>query len=345
MNRSRTLAVLPLLGGILLAACQDGEITAPFAEDTEFAAEDVIALDLLASSTSLDAALAVADGPVAAATRRRGFGHAGAQDDVARARVRYQEAVRLREHRDSAGAAAEAREARRLVVRAGQVAAGALFAAGMVERLEELAQRVAQNPGGYDDPVGLQQELNDLAAQARQRLQVRDSTGAGERGVLGEQRHRQRQRDGGLGAGADVHVALGAEAVALATRLLDEQGADEEQLRYLDTATEYQRAAEAALAAGDLERAIHFADLAQWTALKAVVLPGGVTDEEVRMVADLAEALYAEAVASGPTDVEALLLARARALIDHGLALLEAGSTRGVGALWRAAVISSWIAG
>ena len=77
-------------------------------------------------------------------------------------------------------------------------------------------------------------------------------------------------------------VALGAEAVELATRLIGDPGtADTEQVEFLRTAMEFQTGAEAALEAGEDRRAVHLAKLAQWWSLKAVVLPGGITDERV----------------------------------------------------------------
>jgi len=349
MRNARIFTALPLLGAVLLAACQDGEPTAPGAEDPFLTQEDAMALDVLSFEGGIDAALALAAGPVAAMGRRgMGFGaRAGANADVSQARERFQEAVRLMEHRDSAGAVVRAREARRLVARAGQTAAGGRFAAGVVERIDAMAGWVAENPGAWVDPAGLQGELNGLGEQARLRLHQNDSLGAGERGVLAEQRVRQRQRPGnnGFGGGAAVSVGLGASAVALATRLLDEQGADDEQLLYLEAAAEYQREAEAALDAGAEGRAIHLSNLAEWSGLKAVVLPGGVTDEEARAMLELAESLYAEAAAVDLTEAEALFLARARTMIDHGAAALESGAVRAVVPLWRAAVICSWITG
>jgi HEPN domain-containing protein len=137
-------------------------------------------------------------------------------------------------------------------------------------------------------------------------------------------------------------------AVSLAARILDEQGADEEQLRYLHAAREYLAAASEALDAGDDRRAIHLASHALWSSLKALVLPGGVSMEEARAMADLAEDLYLKAVAAvgeDPTDLQAALLRRARHFIDVGLEKLAEEYPRGVGALWRAAVISAWLAG
>lgn len=351
MRPSRIFAALPLLGVMFFAACQGGEPTAPLADDAFLTREDAIALDVLSFDGAIDAALAVAYGPVEAMGRHgRGYGFgfgAGAANDALEARLRFQEAIRLMEQHDSAGAVVRAREARRLVARAGQSAVGGRFATGAVERIESMAGWAGENPGLYHDPVGLQGEMNRWAEQARLRLRQNDDLGAGELRVLAEQRMRQRSRDDGNGiglGGADVSVALGASAVALATQLLDEEGADDEQLRYLEAAIEYQRAAEAALEAGWVGRAIHLSDLAEWAALKSVVLPGGVTVEETYAMLELAESLYATAAAGALTDRETILLQRARTMMDHAIDALASGSVRPVVPLWRAAVVCFWIA-
>jgi hypothetical protein len=349
MRLPRNAGLLPLVMVLVATACGDEQPLMPLTPEPTLSAEDVIALEVLTSPVALDAALALAAGPVAAADRRglasrmRG----AAAGDVAEARARFQEAARLRVQ-DPTAAAEQSREARRRVAGAAQAMVGGRMAVAMVERIEGLSAEVSENPGAYHDAAGLLQELMGLATQARLRLSQGDSTGAAERGVLAEQRTRQRQRDGDSetrAGGAVVSVALASSSVALASRLLDEGGADEEQVRYLDTAVEYLRLAEAALEAGDPGRAVHYAKLSEWTALKAVVLPGGVTDEEARAMLDLAESLYGQAAATGLDDTEAALLERARALIAHGSAALEGGSVRGVVALWRAAVICTWIIG
>ncbi|HSG07036.1 MAG TPA: hypothetical protein VLA36_01675 [Longimicrobiales bacterium] len=352
MSTSRIFTALPLAGLLLLTACQGGEPTAPFADDDFLTEEDAIALDVLSFDGAIEAALAVAYGPVEAMGRHgRGYGHGAgvaAANDAIQARLRFQEAVRLMENHDSTGALVRAREARRLVARAGQSAVGGRFAVGAAERIEAMLGWIEDDPGFYHDPMGLFGELNRLAEQARLRLHQHDSLGAGELRVLAEQRVRQRSRDGehGFGLGnADISVALGASAVALATRLLDEQGADDEQLRYLEAAVEYQRAAEAALDAGWVGRAIHLSDLAEWAALKAVVLPGGVTVAETYAMLELAESLYAEAAAGELSERETILLQRARAMMDHAIDALASGSVRPVVPLWRASVICFWIAG
>jgi hypothetical protein len=175
-------------------------------------------------------------------------------------------------------------------------------------------------------------------------LRANDGIGAGQLCVLAEQRIRQRLRQDPQShtRRADIVVRLGAKAVELAGRVLDDMGADEEQLRLLAAAAEYQARAEDALEDGYERRAIHFARLAEWWALKAVVVPGGVTDEEVRYLVDLSSSLLQdarEAVGTEPSDLREALLRKAAHLIERGLEHVEAGNVRGIGLLWRGSVI------
>lgn len=337
---------LPVLGALALAACDDSQPTDPFQDDALLSQEDALALDILTDPGAIDAALALAEGPVRAA-RRHGPGAHGGDSQATRARQRFQEAVHALQAGDRVRAMDRAREARTLVAQSVQTTQGAAGLVAMVERAEGLAESVGLDPDAYDQPQALQGELAQLASGARVQLHQGDSTGAGRRAVLAEQRrHQRRKAPGNRPGGAALLVDLGATAVSLATRLLEDQGADDEQLRFLATAAEHQAEAEAALANGNERRAVHLAQLAHWTALKAVVLPGGVTAEEARAMLDLAEGLYAEAVASEPTDeLKVTLLQRARTLIDLGASKLEDGQHRGVGPLWKAAVVCSWIIG
>ena len=105
---------------------------------------------------------------------------------------------------------------------------------------------------------------------------------------------------------------------------------------------------ERALDAGHLRRAVHLAEHAHWSALKAVLLPGGIQEEELREMVELAEDLFAQAEAAigdDASDLDKRLLNRAAELIELGLAKLEEGQKRGVAALWRAAVICTWLLG
>jgi len=349
MTMSRALRMLPLAGALTLAACDAGQPTDPFTDDAFLAQEDEIALDVLSDVGTIDAALALADVPVAVA-QRHGMAHgapSAAQGDLTRARLRFQEAYDALQQRDRVRAADRAREGRRLVAQAALAAGGGRALMAMVERAESLGDEVGAEPGAWNDANGLQGELNGLALQARERIHRGDSISAAAHAIMAEQRFRHGYRDPGLRpGGAEVYVELGATAVSLASRLLDGQSVvDAEQLRFLDQAGEYQAEAEAALADGSPRRAAHLANLAIWTSLKAVVLPGGITEEEARAMLDLAETQYEAAAATEPEGVAATLLLRARALLDAGKTMLETAAPRGVAALWRSAVVSTWILG
>jgi hypothetical protein len=147
----------------------------------------------------------------------------------------------------------------------------------------------------------------------------------------------------------ELAVALGAEAVEMAARLLEPR-ADEQQKRLLAEARELQRQAEAALKEGHEGRAMELAEAASQTALKAVVLPGGITDQEARMIHDLAQDLLrqaAEAVKSDPTEMKRHLLSVAEQLFREGTEHLSGprGSERALATLWKSAAISSWLIG
>ena len=149
---------------------------------------------------------------------------------------------------------------------------------------------------------------------------------------------------------AELAVALSGQAVALATRLLHEQGADEEQKRLLMHAEEQHRKAKAALQEGREALAVELAQSATKTSLKAVVLPGGITEEEARMIHSLAANLLPEAqeaVAANPTALNRHLLKVAEELFRKGSHQVTdaQASTRGVVPLWKSAVISSYLIG
>jgi uncharacterized protein YciI len=237
-----------------------------------------------------------------------------------------------------------------LVAQGIEMAGGRQAILGMVERMEGLPVTVAADPDAFSDPVGLGLQLGQLAQRARRALGAGDATGAGAVGVLAEQalRHRQREQGQGVGRRADLTVALAVESVALAERLLDEQAeaADTEQLDLLATAQEFLAEAETALEAGQDIRAAHLAQLARWWALKAVVLPGGITDEDARLIQEVAETLLeaaAAAVEADPTEVNLALLARATRMLEHGEENLGDGNCRGLGALWQSASISAFL--
>lgn len=348
MKISSTFRILPLAGLLAVAACGGDGPTDPLVDEPISALEDEIVLGVLSDPGAIDAGLELARGPVAMG-RRHGMAHgapAWADGEVERARLRFQEAVQLLALHDTVAARVRAREARRIVAGAVDAAGGGMAVRAMVERAEALGPGVAADPAGFADPLGLEADLRMLGERARVRLQQGDPLDAGDWAVLAEQHHRRRSRAAADGpGGAPVTVELGATAVALAGAILEEEGAVAEQLRFLDEAGELQAAAEDALAAGDEARAVHLAHLASWAALKAVVLPGPVTDEEARLLLELARTTYAAAEATGPEGVEEALLLRAQVLLDAGTAALEEALPRAACLLWRSAVISTWIVG
>ena len=185
---------------------------------------------------------------------------------------------------------------------------------------------------------------------------------AGERAVFGDQRthdrrgsdrrrgdHRGNDRGSDIGPKrAQLALELGATAVALAERLLENDVADDEQSRFLATAHELLQKAREAFAEGHYGRAVHFAELSSWAALKAVVVPGGVTEEEARAMVELATSLHEKArsaIGDAPTELQLAMFRRAGRLIELGEKMVAEGKQRGVGPLWKGAVISSWLIG
>jgi hypothetical protein len=352
MKTRRHVYPLPLLALFALGACDDHG-TMPVTEEPGLALEDQVALEVLGDDQAIEASLSLAE-VGAAAGARHGFAHGGSQAATqlaTEARIRFRAAQDALGRGDRVRAANESREARRLVAQAMTSMGGPRAAWSQVERLDYLITSVSEDPTAYSDAATLLGELGAFATRARVKLQDGNGLGAGALGVLAQQRHQQKRREQDPAARrhrADLTVSLAGTAVSLATRILESQGADDEQLRYLEAAREYLAKAETALEAGNDRRAVYLAEHAHWASLKALVLPGGVTAEEARAMADLAEDLYGlalEAVGDEPTELEAALLQRARRLIEAGLAKLEEGQHRGVGALWRAAVICTWLIG
>jgi hypothetical protein len=353
MKTKNLTLVLAALTTALLAACQDEGPTSLEFED--LALEDQIALTLLADPATSETALELA-GIQTSAAQRKGWGWGSNQNQRSQAQQRFREAEAALAQGDQVRAMKRAREGRQLVAQAIELAGGPLAIVGMVERLEALPAMISADPDAFTNSAKLGLQIGQLAERARQAHQAGDGTGAGALCVLGEQafrhnhRHQyQHQQELGI-TRAELAVSLGAEAIELAERILNDQAvADTESQEYLDTAEEFLAQARAALEAGEEARAAHLAHLAQWWALKAIVLPGGITDEEARFILDLAETLLTEAkdALSGvePTELQAALLARAERLLERGKEKLGNGERRGLGALWQSAVISSFLIG
>lgn len=347
MKTIRPFLALAVLGLLSLPACQDADPVEPTLQ--ELALEDEIALELLQDPSSTTTALELA-GIQNSAAQRRGRGWGSQANQQSQAEHRFREAQEALAQGDQVRAMERAREGRRLIAQTIEMAGGTQAILGMVERLEALPLAVSGDPNAFTGSGKLGQQLGQLAVRAREAIRAGDRTRAGALGVLAEQafRHNYRHQYGVETSRAEVAVALGAEAVELAGRVLSEQegGAETEQSEFLATAEEFLAQAQAALEAGEEGRAAHLAHMAQWWSLKAVVIPGGITDEEARFVLGLATTLFEQAgaaVGSEPTDLQAALLARAARMLEQGQANMENGSCRGLGALWQAAVISSYL--
>lgn len=348
MKTARSLMILTLLAGSALVACQEEGPLEP-SLDT-LSVEDQLTLEILADPVSMEAALELASVQESAA-HRRGWRWQNGGNYVTQAEHCFRTAQEAFAQGNQVRAMKQAREGRRLVALAVESAGGPTAVQGMIERLESLPLEVSADPDAFLNSQKLGLQLGQLATQARTAYRKGQSAEAGGLGVLAEQafRHNRRHQNQ-VGAGrAEVMVALGGEAVELATELVGAQSAtDTEQADLLETAKQFQASAEAALEAGEDRRAAHLAHLAQWWSLKAVVLPGGITDEEARAMLDLAETLLAEATTAlgpEPTELQAALLTRATRLLERGKEGAGNGTCRGLGALWQSAVISSYLLG
>jgi hypothetical protein len=350
MKSTRIQAFLALIGVLALAAC-DAVGTGPALDD--LTVQEQQELEVLSDPGSFDIALELTETTSDVASD---LGHMQAlhgRSLNAQARARFAEARAAMLNGDHRAALDAARLARRLVAEALREMGGDAALEALIERIEELALGIDEED--FDDPDAVRAELESLAAEARQLLADGDTLAAAARAILAEQRARHRRHPNPSVDRVRLAVSLAGTAVSLAERLIAQQsmpvrnsGSDvaDRQNRWLGHARRLLAKSEAALAAGNLRRALHLAQHAQWSALKAVILPGGIQDEELRAMVVLAEDLYGQAVEAlgdDPTDLDARLLARTADLIELGIQQLERGHKRGVAALWRAAVISAWL--
>jgi len=355
---SRTLALLGLLA---VGACDESSAD-PSIEN--LSAEEQLELAILADQASFDIAVDLTSVMNDVATAR---GHGGAQSARALnadARAAFAEARKAMLEGDHRRALEVSDIARRLVARAIIATAGVPAVEDLIERLEDIL--LTLNDEVFDDPAALRAELEAIIAEAHALLAGGDSVGAAARAILGEQHARlrrgRRDRRGDIAPDrARLEVAFAGQALALAERLIAddvvptdvaETDVPQRQNRWLAHAARMLERAERALSNGRYARAVHFAQHAQWSALKAVILPGGITEGEVRAMISLAQTLHGEAVSTlaeledtGPTDIQLRVLNRAGDLIEIGIRKLEAGHKRGVAALWRSAVMSRWLIG
>lgn len=339
---------------LVAAACEQGPV-APVDELLTEDQETELALAVLEDELATEAALAMAEVSADAAARA-GEGTA-AQAEAGRfagqARERFQAAREALARGDRTEAARRAREARQLVARAMEQAGSTEGLRAAVGRIDDLEDQVEADPEAYDDADALRGELSLLRIAARVRLERGEVREAAAAAVLAEQRHRFRYRWRELdpetrSRRAALQVELAGTAVGLATRLLESaDDLERVQVRLLALAEEQWAHARRALEAGYEGRAVHLAQLARWSALKAVVLPEPTLEEarELHQVAVTLLGQAREAVGEEPTEVQSALLTRAARLLELGESKLEAGILRGIIALWDSAVISAWLLG
>lgn len=351
LKNLRRFALLALFAG---AACDDVATDPALEQLTE---AEQLELAVLADQGSYGVATEVAavttdvaaeDGMASTAEAR----NLNAQAQAAFAQARsawlagdHREALRL------------SRLARRLVARALIATGGVPSVEDLIERLEDFLETVDAEV--VDDPDALRAELESLVAEARSLLESGDSVEAAARAILGDQRlrHRRGHRDRPFHVRPDrarLEVAFAGASVELATRLVTSDAAvsdveiADRQNRWLRHADRMLELARRALDYGHYGRAVHFAHHAQWSALKAVILPGGITEEELEMMQEVAKRLLDEAEASLGDDASELqqrVFDRAVHLYEAGVRRLEAGHVRGVAALWRSSTMSAWLIG
>lgn len=358
------LRVAALAAIAAVAAC-DSDSTEPDFE--QFSVQEQMELSVLEDQDSYDAAVVLTSVSAEVAMTGGGRGGAEAQSLQNQAASAFAEARAAHMAGDHRRAIDASRAARRLVA-AAMIATGGIPAVeDLIERLEDMLLTMTDET--VDDVDALTAELEAILDEARALLEAGDSVGAAARAILGEQRIQQRRgrhlRDFRVGAErARFEVALAGTAVQLATRLLqddvvpdaavtdastDEAEADavhDRRDRWLAHARKWLQKAERAYDAEHYHLAVHFAWHAQWSALKAVILPGGITEEEIRALHQLSLELHeqaTEALGDDPTDFQLRVLNRAGHLIEIGVRKLENGHRRGIAALWRSATMSAWL--
>jgi len=356
MSTLKNRGILPLLAALALGACAESDGLEPAID--ALTPDERAELAVLTDPGSFEVALElteatadVADGMgLSRGTLGRGLN--------LQARQRFSAARDFLMAGSDREALAAAREARGLVAEALRELGGDTALEALIERIEALALTATDDV--FDDADLVRAELERIAAEARTLLEQGDTLAAAARAILGEQLARYhrgcRDRPDIDVDRARLAVALARSAVALAERLIgsdavpvvsaSDANVTDQRNRWLAYARKLLERAELALANGNRRRAVHFAQHASWSALKAVILPGGIREEELRAIVDVAKTLLGEARAGlgdEPTDLELRLLHHATDLLEKGIVQLEEGRVRGVAAVWRSAVISSWL--
>jgi HEPN domain-containing protein len=355
MKKTQRHRIAVLLGIVALAACEE---TGLDTLDQQLTPEESAEVALLEDEGTRQAALELSEtmNDVDA-----GFGAPSFEPRrlSGQARVRLAAAHAALHSGDRRRALEHAREARRLLARAIVESGGADAVEALIERVEDLAANIDdEDVDVIGDPAALRARLEELALEAREHLENGELVRAAERALLAEQIARHHRRVDVTAERAELAVSLAENAVQLAELLVDAPDTPvrtlgttdvrEHMNRWLVHAHRMLAMAQLALENGHNARAVHFAWHAQWSALRAVILPGGVTDEEISAMVDLAHELLDEAevaIGADPTELQEHMLARAGRLIARGEELIADGYKRGVAPVWRGAVISRWLIG
>jgi hypothetical protein len=185
LSAALALSVIGCDGPCCLVAPEDEDLTTE-----DLTTEDLIALQTLEDRQTIQTVVSlVSEGP--SSSPWQGMGRHGGQGESVQARqVRtLMEAARLAYRQgDRIQAAAQAREAYRIVAREVHRLRGASGVTAMVERMEDVALSVTVDPSRLEDAEGLSLQLALLAGTARRAMVQGDLSLAGALSTLGEQR-------------------------------------------------------------------------------------------------------------------------------------------------------------
>jgi hypothetical protein len=270
----------------------------------------------------------------------------GAGTPFAEARTCFRDARTLLRVGDEEGAKAQAEECRRMLLEVLIAERGEEAIDELRDRVVLLLERLEEADDEFERLADLKDKIQGLLDEADSFLADGDLVSAGERLVLALQcadrmRHRHREFIHNPETFARFAMARGVEAVKLAYGVIEEPTLKQE--RVLFHAEELLRRAQFAFEHGANRRAVVLARRAEGRALFAVLECERPTVEDAMMLLDLADRMIAaaeEAIGENPTPHQQALLHRAIRLRDAGAQAINTWHWRGVGLLWRAAVLA-----
>ncbi|MEN8143607.1 MAG: hypothetical protein ABFS14_01530 [Gemmatimonadota bacterium] len=317
--------------GTNTGAVAEPSIVAPF--EVQVAADETTA-----EVVTEDVALSLSSPTQAAPSEGAGTPFAEARLKFAAARAAY----RLGDEEAARALALEARLilAAALIDHRGEEGLDALFA-----RVEHLIDRIQEADDEFAQLDRLEDKLEELVEQARALQAEGDLVGAAERLLLGLQitdvvRHRHRDFRLEPATVARFSIARAVEALELARGLIGDAPTFKQE-RVLFHVEELIRRAVFAAEHEAYRRAVVLARRAESRALLAVLECERPSEEDVRILLDLADSQIAEAEAAigeDPTPAQQAILTRARRLKAVGQELIANGVWRGVALFWHSAV-------